>query len=159
MKNNINMKLISHRGNINGRNIERENSPDYILEAIKLGYNVEIDVWFINDKWYLGHDNPQYETDIRHFLGIYNRFLWCHTKNIDALYWFRKDVLYKFNYFWHQEDNFTLTSNNHIWTFPGQKLTSKSICVLPENVNYSNEELKICYGICSDFIENYKSRT
>jgi hypothetical protein len=52
------MKLIAHRGNINGSNPEKENHPDYINEAIKLGHNVEIDVWFINNKFYLGHDDP-----------------------------------------------------------------------------------------------------
>ena len=37
------MKLIAHRGNINGP-CERENSPEYILETINLGYDCEIDV-------------------------------------------------------------------------------------------------------------------
>ena len=36
------MKLISHRGNINGRNPERENSLDYVLEALE-NYEVEIE--------------------------------------------------------------------------------------------------------------------
>ena len=42
------MKLISHRGNLNGRIPERENHPDYIDEAIEAGYDVEIDIW-LND--------------------------------------------------------------------------------------------------------------
>ena len=37
------MKLISHRGNIDGPQPDRENSPNYINEAIEAGYNVEID--------------------------------------------------------------------------------------------------------------------
>ena len=40
------MILISHRGNINGKNPEKENHPDYIWVAIQAGYEVEIDVWF-----------------------------------------------------------------------------------------------------------------
>ena len=54
------MKLIAHRGNINGPNKEKENKPEYIIEAINKGYYVEIDLWLIDDKLYLGHDNPQY---------------------------------------------------------------------------------------------------
>ena len=54
------MKLIAHRGNLHGPNPDKENSTDYINEAIESGYNVEIDVWFINNKWYLGHDNHIY---------------------------------------------------------------------------------------------------
>ena len=37
------MRLIAHRGNINGRNKKRENEIEYILEALNLGYDVEID--------------------------------------------------------------------------------------------------------------------
>ena len=40
------MILISHRGNINGKKPDLENKPEYIQNAIKLGYNVEIDVWW-----------------------------------------------------------------------------------------------------------------
>jgi len=50
------MRLISHRGNINGKNLERENSFPYIQEALQLGYEVEIDIWVINNEVYLGHD-------------------------------------------------------------------------------------------------------
>jgi hypothetical protein len=49
------MKFISHRGNLSGRNPESENSPSYINMALKLGYDVEVDVWYIDGKWYLGH--------------------------------------------------------------------------------------------------------
>jgi hypothetical protein len=55
------MILISHRGNISGPNPEQENHPDYIWAAIQAGYDVEVDVWFENGKFMLGHDEPQYE--------------------------------------------------------------------------------------------------
>ena len=29
-----------------------------------------------------------------------------------------------FNYFWHQNDKFTLTSKGYIWTFPGNKYSA-----------------------------------
>ena len=58
------MKLISHRGNINGENIELENTPDYIDEAISLGYDVEIDIWKDEDGFYLGHDEPTYPINL-----------------------------------------------------------------------------------------------
>ena len=37
------MIRIAHRGNFAGINRDRENSPDYIEEAIAAGYNVEVD--------------------------------------------------------------------------------------------------------------------
>ena len=54
------MLLISHRGNLNGPNPEKENNPLYVTKALDLGYDVEIDVWLVQDKLYLGHDSPQY---------------------------------------------------------------------------------------------------
>ena len=38
------MILIAHRGNVNGKNPERENTIEYIEEAIKKGYHCEIDI-------------------------------------------------------------------------------------------------------------------
>jgi glycerophosphoryl diester phosphodiesterase len=54
------MKLIAHRGNINGPNPLRENSIDYIEEAISEGFDVEIDLRVEDNQCYLGHDDPQY---------------------------------------------------------------------------------------------------
>ena len=55
------MILISHRGNINGPNPSMENKPEYVLDAKLKGYDVEIDVWWKEDGFYLGHDEPQYK--------------------------------------------------------------------------------------------------
>ena len=76
------MILISHRGNIDGKLSEYENNPNYILAAIDLGYDVEIDVWFIDGKFMLGHDEPTHEVDYKFLM---NEKLWCHAKNLDAL--------------------------------------------------------------------------
>lgn len=142
------MVLISHRGNLNGKIESKENSPKYIREALDLGYDVEIDVWWYNNDFYLGHDLPQHKINLK-FLE--NDRLWCHAKNIDCL-----DVLLahsSVHSFWHQEDDVTVTSNGYIWTYPGKMLTKKSICVLPEQ---SNQKVENCFGICSDYISRYK---
>ena len=70
------MILISHRGNVNGKT-NQENKPEYIRSALFQGYDVEIDVWYVDDKFYLGHNFPQYEIE-ESFL--YNAKLWCHAK-------------------------------------------------------------------------------
>ena len=143
------MILISHRGNINGKILEAENHPDYIDDTIKMGYDVEIDLWFIDGKTYLGHDKPQYEVDDK---WLENRIdkLWVHCKNIDSLNWIRSTVLH---YFWHEEDTLTLTSKNYIWTYPGKQPIKGSIAVMPE---IYNDNVSLCLGICSDYIQNYK---
>ena len=38
------MILISHRGNVNGKLPNRENTISYIKEAIAKGFDVEIDI-------------------------------------------------------------------------------------------------------------------
>jgi hypothetical protein len=143
------MILISHRGNINGKNPHLENHPDYINEAIALGYDVEIDLWFIDGRVYLGHDEPQYEVDDS-WLGERTDKLWVHCKNVESLNWIRSTVLH---YFWHEEDTVTLTSKNHIWAYPGKQPIKGSIAVMPE---VHNDDLDNCIGICSDYINDYK---
>ena len=147
------MKLISHRGNIDGKMESWENEPTYIDMAISQGYDVEIDIWLVDNILYLGHDEPQYGIDFRWIRDRINN-LWIHCKNIETLV-YMNDINYDINYFWHQNDDVTLTNNNLLWTYPGKKLTTISIAVLPEDV-YVESELEQCYGICSDYIKKYK---
>jgi len=142
------MIYISHRGNLEGKSEKDENNPDYILNAVDKGFDVEIDVWFKNDNFYLGHDDPIFKVD-KEFLGR-DQF-WCHAKNHEALYEMSK---INCHYFWHQEDDYTLTSKGVLWVYPGKKLTKNSICVLPELSDY---KIFDCLGICSDFIKRYKN--
>ena len=141
------MILISHRGNISGRLEDYENKPEYIEDTLRLGYDVEIDVWFIDGKFFLGHDEPQFKTDYKFLM---NEKLWCHAKNLDALIEMKKYVIH---YFWHETDTVTLTSKNYIWAYPGNQPIKNSIAVLPE---WKNDDVSNCRGICSDYIENYK---
>ena len=143
------MFFISHRGNIYSADKINENHPDYINNALNLGYDVEVDIRFFKSKIYLGHDEPQFLIDEK-FLK--NKKIWCHAKDIDAALFLKK---HNFNYFYHENDQITLTSSGFFWTYPGKKLTSNSICVLPETSN-EEQNLKNCAGICSDYIEKYK---
>lgn len=141
------MLLISHRGNINKKLVHNENKPEYILEAKSKGFDVEIDVWFYKNKFYLGHDEPQYDVN-KEFLM--DKKFWCHAKNHIAL-----SELSKINchYFWHNTDDYTITSKGYIWIYPGKPIIRNGICVMPENSDYSDLN---CLGICSDEIENYR---
>jgi hypothetical protein len=145
------MILISHRGNINGRVIEVENHPDYINDTIHLGYDVEIDVWMIDGKIFLGHDNPQYEITID-WIDNRSHCLWVHCKNIEILEFLNK-YDHDINYFWHETDIATLTSKKHIWAFPGKQPIKNSIAVIPE---IYHDDTSQCLGVCSDYIQNYK---
>lgn len=145
------MKLISHRGNTNGKFESYENEPTYIDLAIKKGYDVEVDVWYKDQQLLLGHDKPQYGVDFRWFRDRLTR-LWIHCKNIEAINYF-KDCGHPINYFWHENDMITLTSLGYIWSFPGKQPIKDSIAVMPE---IHNDDTSKAIGVCSDFIENYK---
>lgn len=145
------MILISHRGNVNGKRLDSENSPEYIENAIEQGYEVEIDVWFKDGRLWLGHDEPQYSVEFRWIRDRITK-LWIHCKNIESLLYF-KDCEYPINYFWHEEDTITLTSNGTIWAYPGKQPIKNSIAVLPE---IHNDNVFSCIGICSDNICDYE---
>jgi len=143
--------LISHRGNINGKQPELENTTNYILSAIELGYNVEIDVHINNGEIFLGHDESQHRITMEWLENLSDK-LWVHCKNIEAVEFFTMTDN-NLNYFWHQEDVLTLTSKKYIWAYPGNQPIKNSIAVLPE---WFNDNVDECLGICSDVIEKYK---
>lgn len=145
------MILISHRGNINGRLEQFENDPAYVDLAISKGYNVEVDIWYKDNMLWLGHDNPQYSIDC---IWIIDRIsnLWVHCKNVESVVHL-KESNHPINYFWHQEDDITLTSLNYIWAYPGKQPIKNSIAVMPE---LHNDDTTNCHGVCSDYIENFK---
>jgi hypothetical protein len=146
------MVYIAHRGLFAGPDPERENHPEQIVAALAAGWDVEVDVWRLDAAWWLGHDAPTYQVP-RQFLN--RTGLWLHCKNLDALV--RAGSVRaagKPQYFWHQTDAFTLTSNGLIWTYPGQPLTPHSIWVQPEwDVDWRLHVKGVdCVGICSKHV-------
>jgi hypothetical protein len=145
------MIYIAHRGLTTGPNKDIENWPKQIEKAISEGFHCEIDLWVMDDKktLMLGHDKPQYLID---YTFLYDKPLWIHAKNFEALSWLSERIL---NYFWHDNDSYTLTSNGCIWTYPGSKLNENSICNQPE-WNTPIEKLlnfkENCFGVCSKYV-------
>lgn len=144
------MILISHRGNTDGKFESYENEPNYIDKAIKEGFDVEVDIWCVDGLLYLGHDKPQYGVDFRWIRDRITK-LWVHCKNLEALSYF-KEIGYDVNYFWHENDEFTLTSRNYIWAYPSKENKPGTISVLPE---IFDTPIQNCIGVCSDFIKKY----
>ena len=143
------MILISHRGNINGINQEMENFPDYIDEAIKLGYDVEVDVWYGDGLLWIGHDEPQYGVNLEWFNDRAER-LWIHCKNLKTVEFLMNTELH---YFFHVNDPTTITSDGFIWQHPDHEPIKNSISVLPE---INGWDVSNCLGVCSDYIGEYR---
>lgn len=142
------MILISHRGNLEGPNPARENTAKYIDEAIDAGFDVEIDIWEIDGKFFLGHDEPLSEIRMDWLLKRKSK-LWVHCKNKPAV---AKLINTGLHIFWHEQDKLTLTSKNFIWVYPGHQPVENSIAVMPE---INDDELETVAGICSDYISKH----
>ena len=141
------MLKISHRGNVNGPDLEKENTIEQIFIAIGKGFDVEVDVWVIDGLIFFGHDYPKYLIDDFIIKKIKDS-AWFHCKNLEALLFFSNNPV-PYVFFWHQKDDFTLTSNGYIWNYPNKDITSSSIIVdLDLNYKYSNI---IPYAICTDY--------
>lgn len=143
------MIKIAHRGNINGKLPEMENSPNYVMAAIEKGYDCEIDLWCLKEKFFLGHDGPQYNIGEKFLFDLSSK-LWIHCKNLEALK-FVSENKGSLNGFWHQEDRYTLTTRGYIWTYPNQPTTTLSILVHLDKWNETINHQQLT-GICSDFM-------
>ena len=142
------MILISHRGNIDRIVFKRENTQLYIQEAIVLGYDVEVDVWCLDNTFWLGHDEPQYKVDIVWLLNRKDK-LWVHCKNFEAL---TELIDTELRVFYHQKEDYTIISDKHIWAHNLNNVDDK--CIIPmlsrdDLMNWTPVEV---YGICSDYI-------
>ena len=146
------MKLISHRGNVSGKNSCLENNPHSIEMALRVGFHCEVDIWVQSGNLvHLGHDFPIYEIT-NSFLLKHAPYLWIHCKNIEALL-YMKGVLPDLNYFFHNNDDVVLTSQGFLWHYPNRPPYShKSICVLPEWGDGYSEIPSGVYGVCSDYV-------
>jgi hypothetical protein len=147
------MRYIAHRGNIHGIKKNKENEPEYIMAAIDAGFECEIDVWYINGGWRLGHDGPQYSVS---FDFLCHKDLWLHCKNIDAFV--RLSQITSMNAFWHQEDDYTLTSKGWVWCYPGKMVPTdyKTVAVKPE---IHDTDWKRFSAICSDYVGFHRDQT
>jgi len=147
------MRYIAHRALFEGPDLSRENHPDQIRLALSKGWDCEIDLWLIEGQPWLGHDAPTYKVTHDFIMGY---GLWIHCKNLDALYSLAGGPLH---YFWHDRDDYTLTSHNIIWTYPRQPLTEKSIWVQPEwDTDWRDQvATPVCLGICSKHVREIKT--
>lgn len=145
------MDMISHRGNVNGKNIEKENSLEYLLEALDEGFDIEFDVWFVDNNFYIGSNQPKQLIDYSFLQG---KRKWINCKNPEAFFMLYDDP--SVHCFYLDDNKYTLTNCKYIITTG--KICKDAICLLPEcsEKKYTSEELESCAGICSDYIVKYK---
>ena len=149
------MRIIAHRGNLNGPS-SSENTPKQVDSCIEFGFDCEVDIWSINNNIFLGHDKGSTQINLDWLIERREK-LWCHCKNLGALKFFESLKEVKFNYFWHENDKYTLNSQGTIWVYPGEIVPSGAVSVLPEKWAKDSRisELNQSFGICTDYSTQY----
>lgn len=140
--------LISNRGNLNGINNQRENSPDYVKEALDKGYYVVVDVWAIGKHLAIGTHYAQHVVSIDF---LQNPRIFARTNNVSTLTSLLES---KVHCFLNIQDS--LTNGGLLWRgYPTLEVTPRCIVYMPEwmlgDINKVHDV--ICTGICSNFIE------
>lgn len=143
-------RWILHRGLFGGPDRHLENREDHLFRQLELGWDIECDVWYIDGKWWLGHDGPEYSISNSEALLRHPR-VWAHCKNLDAL----RECVHGagYNYFSHDVDNAVLTSTGHIWAYPGNIVSSRyAVCVMPERNGFMLNNFLEVGAVCSDYL-------
>lgn len=156
------MKIISHRGNLEGPDPSTENTLSQIYKCLDKGFDVEVDVWILDNQICLSHDNPTHFekkeiVELKDFYELSGN-LWIHCKNREALEFFSNK---SFHYFWHESDRYTLTSRGFGLVLVGQFPYKNSVIMLPEKISlysppYGYDYIKSSYGICTDYPIKYQ---
>ena len=153
------LKFIAHRAVIDG-DYTNANKPETAKNLLEMHpeYEYEIDVWYVDGGYWLGHDEPQYEVFPEDYDILDNIKSWKHAKNIDALVEMNNN--FSGNILWHESDSVVYTNSGYLWvhadTEPFQ--CSSAIFVRPE-LKFGVDKALLSFnfaGICSPVIQYWK---
>lgn len=144
------MKLIAHRGNWKGRIQELENSLFLLDSAICAGFDVEVDVWKVDNGLFLGHDGPEISVSAG-IIQLLAPYAWFHAKNYCALEFLLKEGHHVFT---HDGDDYTITSKGFVWAYPGKPIGPLGVACMPEAASGFVVPAE-AYGVCSDNLLPY----
>jgi hypothetical protein len=118
--------IISHLGNIAGRQPEQENSLVYLKAALTAGWHVMAEVTFQNGAFFLPTAKGAVYAPPSFFSG---QRVWCRATDPTTL-----DALCNVgaHCFSGGFGPYVLTSHQFFWTLPDNQLVDRSIAVYPE---------------------------
>lgn len=135
--------IISHLGNIDGRQPDNENKLAYIQKALKAGWHVCVDVVFHCGTFILPYDggfNPAPPALLS------KQRVWCRAHDPVTL-----DALCNVSaHSFLDTQGLALTSAQFVWTLPGHELTPRSIAVFPETATEDWLTIYEPAGLCSN---------
>jgi hypothetical protein len=141
--------IISHLGNLNGRQPEHENTLPYVRAALDRGWHICVDVLYRGGRFFLPSVQGQHVAPPAFFSQqrVWSRAMTPGT--LDALCQVNAPVVPA------STANFSLTSAQFLWTLPTTELTDRSIAVFPELVEDSWLANSEPAGICTNCPEKY----
>lgn len=159
------MRIISHRGNLHGRDFKKENTVGRVEYCIALGYQVEVDLWVLEPiddsgfRYYLCHDEPKSinRIDLTWLLKNQN-YLLTHCKNKEAVEFAMEEL--DGEWFVHETDRWSRTSESHLICYGKESDiidNDRVILMMPEHHNIKKVAIPNgIYGICTDFVQDYE---
>jgi len=154
------MFYISYQGIYDGSDYQDANTPPQISKALRAGYSCLIDVWRIDNKLYVGNNQPTTEVTERFIQGPR---LWINAKNTDMQEWIvdQPARLYP-NYFWFDTPTpppaYVTASNGKLITPGTVPVNTNSVMFLPEIDDRSLFSMvKVrAYAVCSTYLETIR---
>lgn len=150
--------LIAHKGNILKRDIDRENTIEYIEHALRKGYSVEIEVYLQDNDFLTLSDDPD---DVIDESFLENPKIYVNCVN-EACYEKLKNNL-NIRCFYIYDDDEAYVSNcgeTVIRNALGNKMVSKNrIVMFPGTYDEFKLQYKtgiVPFGICTDHPESFK---
>lgn len=141
--------IISHLGNISGRQEAQENTLPYVRAALRAGWHVCIDVVYAADGFFLtGQGAGQAVPPVM----LASQFVWCRAKDpftVTALCDMGAHVVPA------TTAPIALTTAQFLWTLPGTHLTPRSIAVFPELTDPAWLDCEDFAGICTNTPADY----
>ena len=150
------MLYISYRGIYDGTNYEDANTPSQLGKAMGMGFSCMIDIWKVDDKFYLGSDQPLTEVTEKYIQG--NRW-WINARNTAMQNWLptQNQKLYP-NWFYFTTPTppppYVTASNGKLITPGTVPIYNDSVIFLPEIDDkglFSTVHLRN-YAICSTYL-------
>ena len=150
------MLYISYRGVFDGNNFQDANTPQQIGKALGYGFACMVDAWRVDDKIYLGNDQPVNEVTAKYLQG---RKFYINARNSDMINWLSTQPasLYP-NWFFFPQSPFPPSpveaSNGKLITPGTTPVNNSSVMFLPEIDDtslLSTVKLR-CFGVISNYL-------
>ena len=139
---------IAHRGLTEGPNHDLENSVERLTLRKENGLHSEIDIWWKDNHFWIGHDFPREQVSLDFLTSPY---FWIHAKHRESFLELQKVSSEKalgLRIFYHTDEDYILTTLGDTIIYPGLADCNGWVYMMPE---MGSIQPSIASAICSDY--------